>query len=87
MQGIIHIGDKTTGGGMVLSSCAAIIFGGIGVARRGNPVSCPVPDHGLTESAEGHSTFRDNGVSIAFHGHLCASGCASISSLPKVVAS
>lgn len=87
MQGILHIGYKTTGDGMVLSGFAAIIFGGIGVARRGDPVSCPVPDHGPTENAEGHSTFRDNGVPIAFHGHLCASGCTSFSSLPEAVAS
>lgn len=50
MQGIIHIGDTTTGGGMVLSGFVAIIFGGIGVARQSDPLSCPMSSHGPTES-------------------------------------
>ncbi|MBT8769576.1 PAAR domain-containing protein [Metapseudomonas boanensis] len=87
MKGIIRIGDKTTGGGTVLSGSTAMQFGGIGVARLGDPVSCPIPGHGPTVIAEGHPTFRDNGVPIAFQGHLCVCGCALISSLPAATAS
>ncbi len=40
MQGIIRIGDKTTHGGAVQSGSSAMIFCGIGVARKGDKVSC-----------------------------------------------
>lgn len=85
MKGIIRIGDTTTGGGTVLSGSTGMRFGGIGVARVGDPVDCPA--HGRTVIAEGHPTFRDNGVPVAFHGHSCACGCVLMSSLPNAAAS
>lgn len=82
MNGIIRIGDKTTGGGTVLSGSSGVQFDGIGVAREGDPVHCPIPGHGRTVIAEGHPAFKDNGVPVAFHGHRCACDCTLISSLP-----
>lgn len=87
MKGIIRVGDKTTSGGSVLSGSTHRKFHGIGVARIGDPVSCPIPGHGPTVVSEGHQTFKDNGVPIAFHGHRCACGCALITSLPEATAS
>ncbi|MGC1331251.1 PAAR domain-containing protein [Pseudomonas sp.] len=87
MKNIIRIGDKTTSGGTVLSGSTVMIFRGIGAARQGDPVNCPIPGHGRTVIAEGHPTFHDKGVPVAFHGHRCACGCALISSLPAVSAS
>lgn len=87
MKGIIRIGDKTTSGGTVLSGSTVMKFFDIGVARVGDPVICPIPIHGPTVIAEGHPTFKDNGVPVAFNGHLCACGCALISSLPDAGAS
>ncbi|WP_414919070.1 PAAR domain-containing protein [Pseudomonas sp. IT-P4] len=87
MKGIIRIGDKTTGKGTVLTGSAVMRFGGIGVAREGDAVMCPVPGHGRTVIAEGHPRFHENGVPIAFHGHCCACGCTLISSLPEAGAS
>jgi uncharacterized Zn-binding protein involved in type VI secretion len=87
MKNIIRIGDKTTGGGTVQSGSTIMIFRGIGAARVGDLVICPIPGHGRTVIAEGHPTFRDHGVPVAFHGHLCTCGCALISSLPEVSAS
>jgi uncharacterized Zn-binding protein involved in type VI secretion len=87
MQGIIRIGDKTTGGGSVLSGSTAMQFGGIGVAREGDPVLCPIPGHGRTVIAEGHPAFKDDGLPVAFQGHRCACGCTLISSLPAAGAS
>ncbi|SDX45851.1 Zn-binding Pro-Ala-Ala-Arg (PAAR) domain-containing protein, incolved in TypeVI secretion [Pseudomonas syringae] len=83
MKGIIRIGDKTSSGGTVLSGSMVMIFRGIGAARQGDSVICPIPGHGSTVIAEGHPTLRDNGVPVAFHGHRCACGCALISSLPE----
>ncbi|KFE52070.1 PAAR domain-containing protein [Pseudomonas syringae] len=87
MKGIIRIGDKTTSGGSVLSGSEVMKFFGIGVARVGDPVICPIPIHGPTVIAEGHPKFKDHGVPVAFNGHRCACGCALISSLPDAGAS
>lgn len=87
MKGIIRIGDKNTGGGSVLSGSSKMKFSSTGVARQGDPVSCPIKGHGPTVIAEGHPTFKDNGVPVAFDGHRCACGCSLISSLPQATAS
>jgi uncharacterized Zn-binding protein involved in type VI secretion len=87
MKGIIRIGDKTTSGGAVLAGSSVMIFEGIGAARQGDPVSCPLPGHGPTVIAEGHPTFDDKGLPVAFNGHRCACGCSLLSSLPNAAAS
>lgn len=83
MKGIIRIGDRQVGGGSVLSGSSTMKFCGIGVARQGDPVSCPIEGHGPTIIAEGHPAFKDRGVPVAFQGHRCACGCELISSLPQ----
>ncbi|WP_460125119.1 PAAR domain-containing protein [Pseudomonas sp. S2_C03] len=83
MKGIIRIGDKNTSGGTVLSGSEVMRFNDIGVARKGDPVRCPVPGHGETVIEEGLSSYCDNGVPVAFEGHRCACGCVLISSMPK----
>ena len=83
MKGIIRTGDTHTGGGRVLRGSSNMKFGGIGVARLGDPVSCPIKGHGPTVIAEGHPTFSDHGIPVAFHGHRCACGCILLSSLPQ----
>ncbi|MTH48814.1 PAAR domain-containing protein [Intestinirhabdus alba] len=86
MKGIIRTGDPHTGGGTVLKGSTKMKFCGIGVARLGDPVSCPIIGHGLTVIAEGHPEFKDNGIPVAFDGHRCACGCRLISTLPQAVA-
>jgi uncharacterized Zn-binding protein involved in type VI secretion len=83
MQGIIRLGDKTTHGGAVLSCSTTMFFGDIGVARKGDCVSCP--EHGDTTILEGNPNYRDRGVPVAFHGHKCGCGCTLISSLPNAL--
>ncbi|STT73389.1 PAAR motif family protein [Klebsiella pneumoniae] len=83
MKGIIRTDDTHTGGGKVLSGSSNMKFGGIGVARLGDLVSCPIKGHGPTVIAEGHPTFSDHGIPVAFHGHRCACGCVLLSSLPQ----
>ncbi|MGH8417733.1 MAG: PAAR domain-containing protein [Pseudomonas sp.] len=87
MRNIIRIGDTTTGGGKVQAGSQDMVFGGIGVARVGDPVMCPLPLHGLNAIAEGHPHFDDNGVPVAFDGHRCECGCALITSMPEASAS
>jgi len=83
MKGVVRVGDRTIGGEAVLAGSSSMRSGGIYVAREGDPVSCPVPSHGRTVIAEGHSAFRDNGVPVAFDGHRCACVCVLISSMPS----
>lgn len=87
MKGIIRIGDKNTGGGQVLSGSSSMVFNGIGVARLGDPVSCPKKGHNNVVISQGHPTFLDNGLPVAFDGHKCSCGCTLISSLPNTKAS
>lgn len=77
---IIRKGDKTTHGGSVMTCSETMIFGGIGVARKGDRVSCPIPGHGPTTIIEGNPNYLDNGIPVAFHGHRCGCGCTLISS-------
>ncbi|MBT8769593.1 PAAR domain-containing protein [Pseudomonas sp. DB1] len=86
LQTILRVGDKATGGGVVIAGSTTMKFRGIGVARVGDPVCCPLPGHGPTVIAEGHDVFKDHGVPVAFHGHLCACGCALLTSLPEATA-
>lgn len=87
MKGIIRIGDKTTHGGEVLGGSTKMKFSGMGVARVGDNVSCPIEGHDPTTIVEGHPTFKDNDVAVAFHGHKCECGCTLITSLGKATAS
>ncbi|ECR5116572.1 PAAR domain-containing protein, partial [Salmonella enterica] len=70
----------TTHGGSVISGSDTMIFGEIGVARKGDKVSCPIPGHGPTTIIEGNPDYLDNGLPVAFHGHKCGCGCTLISS-------
>lgn len=76
MKGVIRGGDKTREGEAVLAGSSYMRFGVIHVAREGDPVSCSIPGHGRIVIAEGHFAFENNGVSVAFDGHLCACGFA-----------
>jgi len=87
MRGVIRVGDATTGGGQVLAGSSRMKYGGIGAARVGDPVTCPLPGHGLNAIAQGRESFKTDGLPVAFDGHICACGCALISSMPQVVGS
>ncbi len=64
MLQIIRKGDKTTHGGSVMTCSGTMIFGGIGVARKGDSVSCPIPGHGPTTIIEGNPDYLDNGMTL-----------------------
>lgn len=87
MKGIIRIGDKITSGGQVMDGSKIMKFVGIGVARKDDPVSCPILGHSPSFIAEGHPTMTDNGIPVAFHGYKCSCGCTLISSLGNATTS
>jgi uncharacterized Zn-binding protein involved in type VI secretion len=66
MLQIIRKGDKTTHGGSVMTASETMKFGGIGVARKGDKVSCPVPGHGPTTIIEGNPDYLDNVSRLPF---------------------
>lgn len=78
MLSIIRKGDKTTHGGTVLTGSATMQFGGVGVARKGDLIACPL--HGPGFIIEGNTRYLDNGVPVAFHGNKCSCSCSLISS-------
>jgi uncharacterized Zn-binding protein involved in type VI secretion len=87
MKGIIRISDTTSSGGTVKTGSEAMIFDGLGVARVGDSVFCPLPGHGETRIAEGNSGFTDDDLAVAFHSDRCECGCTLITSLPQATAS
>jgi uncharacterized Zn-binding protein involved in type VI secretion len=54
---------------------------GIGIARVGDSVVCPIPGHGANPIVEGAPTFLIGGRMVALHGHHSACGCSLISTL------
>ncbi|HEY4293617.1 PAAR domain-containing protein [Luteibacter sp.] len=82
MKGIIREGDRHSGGGCVLAGSTTRVLAGRGVARLGDPVSCPV--HGKNRIAKVSGRLISDGVEVAVDGDTCACGCRLISSLTAV---
>jgi len=78
---IVRLGDKTTHGGVVVTASPIHTLRGIGIARVGDMVACPVPGHGTNPIVEGCPVFTIGGRSVALHGHKTACGCSLIASL------
>ena len=78
---VIRLGDATSHGGKVITASTTHLAGGIGIARVGDKVTCPVSRHGLNTIVEGTATYLIGGRMVALHGHRSACGCTLISSL------
>lgn len=78
---IVRLGDKTTHGGAVISASPIHTVRGIGIARMGDMVACPMAGHGTNPIIEGSMVFSIEGRRVALHGHHSACGCALIASL------
>lgn len=78
---VVRLGDRTSHGGTVTTASPTHSLGGIGIARMGDKISCPMPGHGVNVIVEGAATYLVGGRMVALHGHKCACGCTLISSL------
>lgn len=78
---VVRLGDKTTHGGVVTSASPIHTVRGIGIARMGDMVACPLPGHGSNPIIEGCPVFSVGGRKVALDGHKCACGCSLIASL------
>ena len=54
---------------------------GIGIARMGDKVACPIPGHGINEIIEGCLVFSIGVRNVALHVHKTACGCSLIASV------
>ena len=79
---VVRLGDKTTHGGTVISASSIHTVRGVGIARVGDTVACPLPGHGSNPIIEGSPVFSVGGRKVALHGHKSACGCSLIASLP-----
>jgi hypothetical protein len=62
---IIRLGDPTSHGGKVMCASVTHVIGGIGIARAGDGVACPIAGHGVNPIVEGASTFLIDGRMVA----------------------
>jgi uncharacterized Zn-binding protein involved in type VI secretion len=78
---IVRMGDLTSHGGKVVTASTTHTIGGIGVARMGDKLICPIAGHGVNAIVEGAANYLIGGRRVALHGHRGACGCRLISSL------
>lgn len=78
---IVRLGDSTSHGGTIITASMTHTIGGIGIARVGDKLACPIPGHGVNMIVEGAPTYLIGGRMVALHGHRGACGCTLIASL------
>ena len=78
---IVRLGDPTSHGGKVITASVTHSIAGIGIARVGDQIVCPIPGHGVNVIVEGAANYLIGGRMVALHGHHGACGCTLISTL------
>lgn len=78
---IIVLGDVTDHGGKVIEGSPTHAINGKPIARLGDKVDCPIPNHGVNPIVEGDSDYRVNGIPVALEGHKTECGCVLIGSV------
>jgi uncharacterized Zn-binding protein involved in type VI secretion len=78
---VVRLGDFTSHGGQVITASTTHTIGGIGIARVGDKVTCPLPGHGMSVIVAGVPTYLIGGRMVALHGHQGACGCSLIASV------
>lgn len=78
---IVRLGDATSHGGKVITASMTHLIDGVGIARVGDKVACPIAGHGINPIVEGMATYLIGGRMVALHGHHSACGCMLIASL------
>ena len=77
---VIRLGDKASHGGSALEASAMTDSGGIGIARVGDKVSCPLPGHGTCPIVSGDTSCIIDGKPVARHGDKTSCGAVLIAS-------
>ena len=79
MLNFVREGDRLDSNGCVVRGSPTRFMLRRGIARKGDPVSCP--RHGDNRIAEGHPKLMIDGLPAALHGHRCECDCRLISSM------
>lgn len=79
-RALIRLGDSTSHGGTVIEASTIRRSGGIGIARVGDKVTCPIPGHGTNPIVSGDLTFIVDGQPVAREGDKTACGADLIPS-------
>lgn len=77
----VRLGDATSHGGKVVTASDTHFIAGLGIARMGDRLACPIPGHGVNPIIEGAPNFLIGGRMVALHGHHGACGCTLLSTL------
>jgi len=80
---LIRLGDKTSHKGTVLEASQHSDSGGIGIARVGDKVSCPI--HGNGTISSGDTTMIVDGKPAARHGDKTSCGAVLIAGQQNTV--
>lgn len=81
---VIVVGDRTTGGGEVLTGAPSTFINNIAIARVGDKASCP-KHGGFFDIVTGDDTFLIDGQPLARHGDSLACGCRLLASRQSTV--
>lgn len=85
MQRVVTVvGDRTTGGGEVLTGAPSTFINNIAIARVGDKASCP-KHGGFFAIVTGDETFLIDGQPLARHGDSLACGCRLLASRQSTV--
>jgi uncharacterized Zn-binding protein involved in type VI secretion len=79
-KAFIVLGDKTSHGGTVVSASGQTATGGVGVARIGDQVTCPIKGHGNNQIVSGDVMLIVDGAPVARDGDKTACGATLIAS-------
>jgi len=79
-KAFIVLGDKTSHGGTVVSASGQTVTGGVGVARIGDKVTCPIKGHGDNQIVSGDAMLIVDGAPVARDGDKTACGATLIAS-------
>ncbi|AWT13149.1 PAAR domain-containing protein [Stenotrophomonas maltophilia] len=83
-RAVIVVGDRTTGGGEVLTGAPSTFINNTAVARVGDKASCP-KHGGFFAIVTGDHTFMIDGRPLARHGDSLACGCRLLASRQSTV--
>ena len=81
---VVRLGAKTFHGVVVITASSTHSIAGIGIARIGDQVACPIHGHGINKIVEGAPTYANDGRVVDLHGHRSGCGYTLIASSPNV---
>lgn len=84
MPAVARLGDTSSHGGAIVTASENVLVNGMGVARVGDTLSCPI--HGPQPIVEGLLTMLVNGVPVARVGDAAACGAVIASGSENVTA-